>query len=362
MYRRSQFLLIAFMLILVGLFFGARYGMSLPSLSNLSPLRSGVGEAFQQIETKTTDIVSQPHPLSIESLRQMEFPGSELVIEQTLSPGSNYSRAIVSYESQGLKQYGLLTIPQGEKPTTGWPAIVFNHGYIPPQEYRTTERYVAYTDGFSRNGYMLFRPDYRGHGNSQGEATGGYGSNAYTIDVLNAVASVQKHPDVDVNRIGMWGHSMGGHITLRSMVVNQDIKAGVIWAGVVASYPDLLTNWRRSNRPTPQITQPSRRRWRDDLTQLFGSPEQNPSAWDTLSAHTYLSDISGPIQLHHGTADSSVPFEFSENLEAQMQQLGKQVQAHIYEGDDHNLSQSFSLAMRRSIDFFDAHVKNATEY
>ncbi len=30
------------------------------------------------------------------------------------------------------------------------------------------------------------------------------------------------------------------------MVVTDDIKAGVIWAGVVGSYPDILYNWRRS--------------------------------------------------------------------------------------------------------------------
>ena len=29
---------------------------------------------------------------------------------------------------------------------------------------------------------------------------------------------------VDSNKIGMWGHSMGGHITLESMVVSKDIK------------------------------------------------------------------------------------------------------------------------------------------
>ena len=190
-------------------------------------------------------ITLEPHPLSIESMREGQYPGSDLVIEQTLPPGSNYSRSIVSYNSDGIKIYALLTVPNGTKPATGWPVIVFNHGFIPPAQYRTTERYIAYTDAFSRNGYMLIRPDYRGHGNSEGNAAGGYGSNAYMIDVLNAVASIKKHPDADSNRIGMWGHSMGGHITLRSMVVSRDIKAGVIWGGVVASYADLLNNWRR---------------------------------------------------------------------------------------------------------------------
>src|SRR5690606_20864978 len=124
-------------------------------------------------------------PLSIEVLQTGIYPGSEIVVEEALSPGSNYDRYLTSYQSEGLKIYALLTIPRGTPPEGGWPAIVFNHGYIPPAQYRTTERYIAYTDAFSRNGYVLFRPDYRGHGNSEGEPAGGYGSNAYTIDVLN---------------------------------------------------------------------------------------------------------------------------------------------------------------------------------
>lgn len=55
----------------------------------------------------------------------------------------NYDRYVVSYQSEGLKIYALLTIPRDSKPPTGYLAIVFNHGYIPPDVYRTTERYVA---------------------------------------------------------------------------------------------------------------------------------------------------------------------------------------------------------------------------
>ncbi len=298
-----------------------------------------------------------PHPLSVQSLRDMEFLGSDIVVEETLSPGSNYSRYYVSYLSEGLKQYALLTIPQGEKPANGWPAIVFNHGYIPPREYKTTERYVAYTDGFSRNGYMLIRLDYRGHDRSEGEAAGGYGSNAYTIDVLNALASLRKHPDVDVNRIGMWGHSMGGFITLRAMVVDKNIKAGVIWAGVVASYPDLINNWRRRTFVPPPGLPTGVTRWRDRLTMEFGSPEENPTFWQSLSSNSFLSDISGPVQLHHGTADDSVPVAFSEQLDKELKAVGKPSDLHIYSGDDHNIAVYFGVAMDRSIAFFDKYVK-----
>jgi hypothetical protein len=39
---------------------------------------------------------------------------------------------------------------------------------------------VAYVDALARNGYIVFKSDYRGHGNSEGSAPGGYGSPAYT--------------------------------------------------------------------------------------------------------------------------------------------------------------------------------------
>ncbi len=299
---------------------------------------------------------SNPHSLSIETLRSGEYPGSEITIEQTLDAGANYQQYIASYKSEGLKIYALLTVPTGDKPEGGWPVIIFNHGYIPPSEYRTTEKYVAYVEGFAGNGYVVFKPDLRGHGNSEGEATGGYGSNAYTIDVLNALSSIKKYQNVNPNKIGMWGHSMGGFITLRSMVVSKDIKAGVIWGGVVGSYADLLNNWRRTNF-SPMPLPSGARRWRQQLAEQFGTPEQNPTFWNSISANSYLADISGPLSLHHGESDESVPVDFSKKLTEQMKSAGKEVELYTYFGNDHNISASFNLAMQRSVEFFDEHLK-----
>ena len=298
-----------------------------------------------------------PHPLSIDHLRDREYAASEIQIEETLANGANYYRYIASYRSDGLKIFAMLTVPFGDPPESGWPVVVFNHGYIPPDQYRTTERYVAYVDGFARNGYIVLRSDYRGHDNSEGVARSAYGAPDYTIDVLNAVAAIKEFDGADPNRIGMWGHSMGGFITLRSMVATEDIRAGVIWAGVVASYPDLFQRWTRG-RATPGPTRtPWPNSWRGSLTEIFGTPEENPKFWDSLSANFYLDQISGPIQLHHGTADSTVPLEFSQILYQQMEDIGGIAELYEYPGDNHNLANYFTLAMQRSIDFFDRYVK-----
>ena len=91
--------------------------------------------------------------------------------------------------------------------------------------------------------------------------------------------------------------------------------------------------------------------------QQYGSPEENPEFWNSISANSYLADISGPIQLHHGTADADVPLEFSEILFYQMLDAGQYVELYKYDGDNHNISNYFSTAMQRTIEFFDRYVK-----
>jgi dipeptidyl aminopeptidase/acylaminoacyl peptidase len=312
------------------------------------------------IPTATATIVptatALPNPMSIEALRQGSYPGSDIVIVNELAAGANYRRYYVYYLSEGLKIYALLTIPTGEAPAGGFPAIVFNHGYIPPEVYRTTERYIAYVDQIARSGYVVFRIDYRGNDKSEGEASGAYGRPGYTVDVLNAVASIKRHPQVNPQKIGMWGHSMGGFLTLRAMVISKDIKVGVIWAGVVASYPEMMYNWKHSGSftPSPSATGAG---WRESWIGTYGTPEQNPEFWDSVSATSYLADLSGPLQLHHGTADEDVPLDFSIRLAERIRTVGGAVEFYTYEKDNHNISGHFNQAMQRTIEFFDRVLK-----
>lgn len=279
-------------------------------------------------------------PISLAALRARTYPGSALTVRRTLPAGVNYVRQVVSYQSDGLRIDALLTVPRGRAPAGGWPAIVFNHGYIPPKEYRTTERYVAYQDAFARAGFVTLKSDYRGHGQSQGEARGGYDDPGYTTDVLNAAASLRRDARVNPARLGVWGHSMGGQLSLRAMLVDPQLKAASLWAGVVASYDVLATDWRPPGRePGPVL---------DDLNRRY---------LRALSPNAALKELRGrPIQLHHGTADQEVPYSFQVDLARDLRAAGQPVQAYRYEGDNHNLSRNLSLALRRSVAFFKANL------
>ena len=287
-------------------------------------------------------------------MRAGSYPGGEIVIESEFERGTNYRRHYAHYPSEGLKIYALLTVPDGDPPEGGWPALVFNHGYIPPESYRPTEGYAGYMERLARAGYVVFRIDYRGHDRSEGEARGAYSDPGYTVDVLNAVASLRQYPSVNPDKIGMFGHSMGGFLTLRAMVLSPDIRAGVIWGGVVVSHTEILYNWRRGPTFAPP---PGGTSWRTSWIELYGAPEENPEFWASVSTNSYLEGLSAPLQLHHGTADEDVPVEFSIRLAEQVRLAGGNVELYTYEGDNHHLGNSFRYAMDRTIAFFDRFLK-----
>lgn len=288
------------------------------------------------------------HPMSIAALRQAEYPGGEFTIEQTLSNGTNYRQSIVSYQSEGLKIYGLLTVPLATKPDKGFPAVVFVHGYIPPTQYSTTGNYPTYQAALARAGFVTFKPDLRGHGNSEGEPVSAHFSEKYVVDTMNAIAYLKMYPEVDSARIGYWGHSNGGEIGLRVALMSPDIKASSLWAGVVGSYEDMFETYLQDI--------PFLRDNENPLVQELDLPSQNPEAWKPIEPYAYLNEITIPMQLQHGTSDVSVPVALSRSLKNALDSAGKEVEYIEYQGDDHNIGKNSGQAWQKTIDFYRKHL------
>jgi len=296
--------------------------------------------------------------LTIKYLRELEIEGSKIVFHERLSSGWNYQRHIVSYTSEGNQIYGLLTIPIGEPPEGGYKAIVFNHGYIPPTVYQTTQRYEAYVDILARNGFVVFKIDYRGHGNSEGYPSGSYFSPGYTIDAITALKSLQTLEYVDPQGIGMWGHSMAGNLVLRAMLVEPEIKAGVIWAGAVYSYEDFLEYGISDNtyrpRPTPEdIEENEHLRGNMAVFEIYGWPDSTEPFWQAVSLTENIEFLESPLQLHHAENDPVVNINYSYGLAGVLLDNGLDYEFYTYEGGGHNLiSPWFDQAMLRTVEFF----------
>ncbi len=82
---------------------------------------------------------------------------------------------------------------------------------------RTGDGTVRAAENFARNGYLTLAPDYRCYAGSQCGPNPFY--IGYAVDVLNLIASLSSLPYADTARLGIWGHSMGGGITIRVLTV-----------------------------------------------------------------------------------------------------------------------------------------------
>ena len=338
----------------------------LSEVSTASP--SGIAGAATSIYTPTLAVTPttltlpaspDSSPLALTVMQAKTYPGSDIVVESTLSAGLGYNRYIVSYQSDGLKLFGLLTIPTGVKPAGGWPVILLNHGYIPPTEYSTDQSYAGIVAPLAAAGYIVFKPDYRGHGNSSGIPYQSYVSPDYVTDSLNALASIKMYKDANPNEIGVWGHSMGGNITLHELVITHDFKAAVIMAGVVGSYSDIL-DWWKARVATGVLTTQNDLQTDQLLLQmvsLHGTPQTNPGFWNAIDPTYFISDIGTPVQIQVGSADVVVPPSFSQGLTVQLQNAGKSVTYHSYPGADHNLSPDTAAAMAEAVSFFNQYLK-----
>jgi dipeptidyl aminopeptidase/acylaminoacyl peptidase len=150
---------------------------------------------------------------------------------------------VITKAADGLEIHNQLFLPKDLKPGERRPAIVFVHGG-PQRQMMPAYHYMQFyhwaygiNQWLADQGYIVMSINYRsgvGYGRSFRGApnTGGAGNSEYQ-DVLAGGKYLQTRPDVDPERVGIWGLSYGGVLTSQALARNSDIfKAGVDLAGV----------------------------------------------------------------------------------------------------------------------------------
>jgi len=309
-----------------------------------------------------------PNVLSIDALRKRPYGGTGIKIVKTVLSNDAYKQVLIEYSSDGLKITGTMNIPRGLGP---FPVVIMDHGYFKPTEYKTGDGTSRAADAFARNGYLTIAPDYRCYAGSQ------CGSNpfyiGYAVDVLNLIAQVSTVPDADVTRLGIWGHSMGGEITLRALTINDSIKVAALYGALTGddeAHYCWLIGCQTPSAPTAPTREAARVQQRADLDFDFvqSIPTAIPSNTSPLgklhdiflksSASRNLSNITAAVIIHHGEADDIVPIEWSTDLQTQLIALGKTAELDTYPGETHVFAGwGWQLFMTRTLEFFDKYLR-----
>jgi dipeptidyl aminopeptidase/acylaminoacyl peptidase len=255
-----------------------------------------------------------------------------------------FTRYLMRYPSDGLNIYGFTDIPNDEGPH---PVIIALHGYIDPAIYDTLDYTTHYADAIASAGYIVLHPNLRGYAPSDN------GDNLFrvgmAIDVLNLIALVQSQsggtdplrtaiPD----RIGMWGHSMGGGITTRVLTVTGDVRAAVLYAAMSGDEQknyEAISQWSGQTRGLDEFNVPV-------------------EALNRISPMYFFHNITAAVSIHHGTADATVPLDWSVQTCNQLSALGKSVECVYYQDMPHTFYGSGDAEfIQNTVGFFNQNLK-----
>ena len=286
-------------------------------------------------------------PVSLIAFAEQEFDGHDFRVGRVLADNEAYTRYYITYGSGDLMISGIMNVPKGEGP---FPLLLLNHGHIDTSVYTNGRGLKREQDYLARQGYVVIHSDYRGHAESDDDPeTDRKFRLGYAEDVINAIEAVKKAglPYIDAERVGMLGHSMGGGVAWRIAVTQPDlVDAYAQLAPVSADERDNFEKWTRRRSETAR-----------QIETEHGSPEENPAFWDNISPISFFRDVTAPIMIHHGTADESVPLEWSERANAALQEVSKEVTLYIYPGEPHEFINAWPQVMQRTTDFFNDNVK-----
>ncbi|MCF7906187.1 alpha/beta fold hydrolase [Candidatus Gracilibacteria bacterium] len=289
---------------------------------------------------------------SFHSLMDQDFEGTDFTVGGLLEEYDTHKSYYATYRSNGLKISGTLHVPRGKGP---FPVLVLNHGYFPPESYTNGYGFGREQKYFARHGYVVLHIDYRGYGYSDDDPSAlgrqRWGYAGYTTDTINAILALQNAnlPFTDMSRVGMFGHSLGGAVTLNAITAKPDlIDAAVIWGSSSGDYQKNFEQWSRRGLSAEA---------QEIFEEHFGSIDESES-FRALSAQTYFDRIQTPISMHHGTADDDVPLEWSHSTRDILESLGKEVEYHEYPEAGHVFwGEYWDQAVENSREFFDEYLK-----
>ena len=231
---------------------------------------------------------------------------------ELLPPGMQYPQLMTIPAADGFPMPAQILKPKDFDPARRYPMIL--HVYGGPSAPTVTDSWqkeTLFDNVLASKGYIAVAIDNRAATaisktlENTLAASPGAGE---TADLVAGIRWLKSQPWIDGGRIGVWGWSGGGTVTLNLMTRSQEFKAGIAGAPV--------TDWRFYDS-----------KWGESFLKL---PQDNPAAYDGASLIPRARDLHGYLMLMYGTYDDNV---HPQNEEAFMNALiaaGKPYQVELF--------------------------------
>lgn len=256
---------------------------------------------------------------------------------------------LVTYTTRdGQQVYARLYTPEmvGARRHPSNPAVIFVHGagYLQNAHRYWSSYYREYMFHhlLASQGYVVLDPDYR--------ASAGYGRDWRTAiyrwmggkdleDVVDGAAYLAKAHRVQPRRIGVYGGSYGGFITLMAMFTTPEV-----FAAGAALRP--VTDWAHYNHPY--------------TSNILNEPQTDQEAYRKSSPIYFADGLKGALLMCHGMVDVNVHFQDSVRLAQRLIELRKENwELAVYPVEDHGFVEETGWAdeYKRVLKLFDSHLK-----
>ncbi|HYN09386.1 MAG TPA: alpha/beta fold hydrolase [Vicinamibacterales bacterium] len=258
----------------------------------------------------------------------------------TLSPTDEWRNfkwidpKVLTYKARdGVDVYARLFTPEmiGAKRDPKKPAVIFVHGagYLQNAHryWSTYFREYMFHNLLASRGYVVLDPDYR--------ASSGYGRDWRTAiyrhmgghdlnDVVDGAKFLVQTEKVDPRRIGVYGGSYGGFITLMAMFTTPDV-----FAAGAALRP--VTDWAHYNHGY--------------TSNILNVPQLDPEAFKKSSPIYFAEGLKGRLLICHGMVDTNVFFQDSVRLVQRLIELRKESwEVAPYPVENHSFTEETSWA------------------
>ncbi len=220
----------------------------------------------------------------------------------------------------GFMMESMLITPPEFNPSRRYPVLV--HVYGGPHTQRVKNawggRNYLWHQMLAQKGYLIWICDNRSASGKGAQSTWPIYRNFGELehrDIEDGVAWLKAKPWVDPQRIGLWGWSFGGFMTLYSMTHSDSFKMGIAGAPV--------TDWSLYDTIYTE--------------RYMDTPQANPKGYQSSSVIRTAKDLKGRLLLIHGNMDDNVHIQNTFSFVHELQKSGRQFELMVYPRSRHGV-------------------------